>query len=264
MNDMEPELEGDLKSTNGQSVRRRMTMRDVARVGGVSIQTVSNVINGRFEFMTPSTEARIRQVIEELGYRPNPAARGLRSSRTQTLALLVLDPAARFLADPMTDMFLAGLGDEMRERMYSLLIHGCKPGVPSDVLLQPLVEGRVDGAVVFLSGKPVLRRRYLTKAAEFRDRIILLQEHERMPSGVASVCAEDRAGSRALCRHLLASGHRRVGFLSAEDSWSAIEERLKGYRDAHHEVDLAVDESLVCRAGAFKPLDAARAARSSA
>ena len=107
--------------------RRRVTMRDVATVAGVSLQTVSNVVNQRSNRMTDTTEAHVRRVIENLGFRPNRVAGGLRRSETQTVAFLVVDPAAHFLGDPMTDLFLAGLGDELRDRSYELLIRSSTP-----------------------------------------------------------------------------------------------------------------------------------------
>ena len=73
-------------------------MRDVASRAGVSAQTVSNLVNGRVHLMTEETRARVTEAMSALAYHPNLAARGLRSARTHTLAFLVLDQDARFLA----------------------------------------------------------------------------------------------------------------------------------------------------------------------
>ena len=102
--------------------------------------------------MAAGTEQRIRAVIDQLGYTRNTVARGLRSARTRALAFLVTDASARFLADPMTDLFLAGLGDDLRDRDHGLLIQSAHPNAPFESLLAPVAEGRVDGAVLFLSG----------------------------------------------------------------------------------------------------------------
>lgn len=236
---------------------KRVTMRDVAEVAGVSVQTVSNVVNGRSRRTTPETEGRVRAVLEELQFRPNLAARGLRSSRTQTIAFLVLDAAPHFLADPMTGQFLAGLGDEVRERSHGLLISAARPGVGFESLVQPLIEGRADAGIVLLSGDRDLRGTYLKRLRGLSQPYALLQEHRVHPEEMPAICADDREGSRALCRHLIREGHVRIGFLTGAHSWSAIEERIDGYREAHAEAGLEVDDVLVVRAGEFMPLEAA-------
>ena len=129
-------------------------MRDVAAAAGVSVQTVSNLVNGRTNQMTPETQTRLRAVMEQLGYHRNSAARGLRSARSQTIGFLILDESTRFLADPMTDLFMSGLGDVLRDQDYALLIQASRSDRPIDQLLAPLHEGRVDGAVVFLWARP--------------------------------------------------------------------------------------------------------------
>ena len=234
-------------------------MRDVATEAEVSVQTVSNVINGRSGHMTSETEARVRAVIDRLGFRPNPVARGLRSQRVETLAFIVLDASSRFLADPMTDLFLAGLGDELRDSRNGLLIRADHPGAELEQILEPVIEGRVDGAVLSLSGEPKLRAAYVERLQAVEQPLLLLQEHG-VDGDVASVSAEDRSGSREICLHLIALGHERIGFITAAQSWSAIEERIAGYREAHAEAGLPFEDTLIRRTGDFKPLDAAAGA----
>lgn len=239
---------------------KRVTMRDVAKAAGVSVQTVSNVVNGRSRRTTQETEHRVRALLEELKFLPNVAARSLRSARTRTISFVVLDAAPHFLGDPMTDQFLAGLGDEVRERSHGLLISAARPGVGVESLVQPLVEGRADAGIFLLSGDRALRATYLEGLRGLSQPYALLQEHGAPGEEMPSICAEDRRGSRDLCQHLIRQGHERIGFLTAARSWSAIEERIDGYRDAHVEAGLVVDEVLVVTTGEFTPLDAAVAA----
>lgn len=235
-------------------------MRDVAREAGVSVQTVSNVVHGRSQHMTSETEAHVREIIDRLGFRPNSVARGLRSARTQTLAFVVLDPSARFLADPMTDLFLSGLGDELRDRSHGLLIRSSGPDASLDSLIEPITDGRVDGGVLFLSGSPEQRMAYIEQlSGSLSLPCLLLQEHDA-GGLLPAVCADDRTGSREICRHLISLGHQRIGFLTASRGWSAIEERIAGYREAHEEAGIASDPALLVRAGDFKPMDASAAA----
>jgi DNA-binding LacI/PurR family transcriptional regulator len=239
---------------------KRVTMRDVAVAAEVSLQTVSNVVNGRSQHMRPETAERVRRVISELRFRPNSIARGLRSARTRTLGFLVLDASARFLGDPMTDLFLAGMGDELRARAHALLIRADEPGRGLDGLIESLVEGRVDGAVFFLAGPPEERRSHVRALAKLDKPFVLLQEHGIRDRRIATVCAQDRAGGRKICEHLIERGHRRIAFITAAQAWSAVEERIAGYQEALEATGLAGDVSLVRHAGEFSPLDAAEAA----
>lgn len=207
-------------------------MRDVAGRAGVSLQTVSNFVNGRFNLMSEETRARVGRELDELGYWPNAAARSLRAKRTLTLGFLVLDEGARFLADQMTDLIIAGIGDVARDNGYSLLIQAARPDPDdADRLFSPLLEERVDGALLFLSGAPSVRRKTIRRIDELGFNSVVF---EQAPAGVpvVSITAENRAGARLLAEHLLARGHQRIAFISTRTPWPMVEERLRGYREA--------------------------------
>src|SRR3954471_4348636 len=120
----------------------RPTMREVAQLAGVSVQTVSNHVNGRHQYMSADTRRRVADAMRELGYHPNVTARSLRSAETRTLGFLVLDEHARFLADPLTDLVMAGVGDFAREHDYGLLIQSSRPSEDADRLLTPVLQSR--------------------------------------------------------------------------------------------------------------------------
>jgi LacI family transcriptional regulator len=240
--------------------KRRATIREVAHAAGVSVQTVSNVLNGRDDQMGEETRRRVSEAIRSLEYHRNPSARRLRVSAGDTFGFLILDEATRFLADPATDLFLAGIADVLRERDYSLLIQASKPGWPFEPLLEPLLGGRIDGAVVILSGSAARRRSFMKRLAAIDEPLVLIQEHGAPRRGLPSVLANDREASRALCRHLLERGHERIAFLTSEHRWSAIEERHAGYLAALREAELEPDPEMTVSAGEFRPLDARDAA----
>ncbi len=231
-------------------------MRDVAEAAGVSLQTVSNLVNGRTNQMTLETRSRIRTVMDDLGYHPNSAARGLRSARSRTFGFLILDDSSRFLADPLTDLFMSGLGDVLRDQGYALLIQASRQDNPVEQLLVPLHEGRVDGAVVFLSGPASMRGRYIQRFRKLTVPLLLVQEHELADAGVSVISADDFGGARDLCMHLIERGHRRIGFLTADRRWSAIEARYGGYLAAHKEAGLDPDPSHIVWQGTFDPISA--------
>lgn len=227
-------------------------MRDVAARADVSVQTVSNIVNARFHLMGDETRARVEQAMSELGYHPNLAARALRSARAETLCFLLLDEGNQFLADPMTDLVIAGVGDVARERGYGLLIRAALPDEPDPSLLKPLLEHRADGALLFLSGEPELRRWYVTRLAELGFPFVLLETADR--PGVMTVSAADRDGARALTEHLIAAGHKRIAFLTSAVPWPMLEQRLLGYHDA---LDAAGLRPMVFSGGTWTPASGA-------
>src|SRR4029077_12947116 len=174
---------------------------------------------------------RVAEAMRALGYHPNSAARGLRSARSHTLAFLVLDQDARFLADPMTDLIIAGIGDIARDRGYAVLIRAGRPDTASDALRTPLLEHRADGAFLFLSGEPELRRWYAERIVELGARAVVFEQVDAAPN-ITSLTAADRDGARRLAEHLLSKGHRRIAFVAARVPWPMIEQRRLGYRDA--------------------------------
>jgi len=234
-------------------------MRDVAGRAGVSLQTVSNYVNGRFNLMSVETRERVGRELDGLGYWPNAAARSLRAKRTMTLGFLILDEGARFLADPMTDLIIGGIGDVARDNGYSLLIQAARPDPDdADRLFSPLLEDRVDGAFLFLSGAAAVRRRSIRRVDELGFSFVVF---EQAPAGVAvvSVTAENRSGARQLTEHLLASGHRRIAFMSTRTPWPMLEERLRGYREALSSAE-AVAPELEVTDGIWDPASGARMA----
>jgi DNA-binding LacI/PurR family transcriptional regulator len=230
-------------------------MRDVAAHAEVSVQTVSNLINQRFHLMGEETRVRVEQAMSELGYHPNLAARTLRSSRTETLCFLLLDEGNRFLADPMTDLIIAGIGDVARDRGYGLLIRAARPHEPDPSLIKPLLENRADGAFLFLSGEPDLRRWYVDKLVELGFPFILLEPSD--DPRLLTVTAADREGARRLTEHLISIGHERIAFLTTAVPWPMLEQRVLGYRDA---VDHAGLEPIIVTGGTWTPTSGAEQA----
>jgi DNA-binding LacI/PurR family transcriptional regulator len=225
------------------------TMRDVAQRAGVSLQTVSNVVNGRRHLMTAETLARVVGAMEELEYHPNAHARGLRSKQSRTIGFLTVDPSVRFLADPFHNAILSGMADVLRENDYYLLIHARRPD-GNDPLFQALFfERRLDGAVVHLSGTRAQREAYIHELAETGRPFLLIEERADCPTG-ACVRADNREGAVRAVEYLLERGHTDVAFLSEVSVWPAVEERLAGYREALAAHGLPARDDLVLAATA--------------
>nr|WP_228389938.1 LacI family DNA-binding transcriptional regulator [Streptomyces smaragdinus] len=209
-------------------------MKDVAARAGVGLKTVSRVVNGE-PGVTPDTERRVRESITALGFRRNDSARILRKGRTSSIGLVLED-----LADP----FYAPLSravEEVARAHETLLINGSSAEDPEreEELVLALCARRVDGLVIIPASDD---HRYLEPemaagiATVFVDR----------PAGqidADAVLSDNYGGARAAVAHLVAHGHRRIGFIGDQARIHTAAERLRGYRDAMAEAGLAVHPS---------------------
>jgi LacI family transcriptional regulator/LacI family repressor for deo operon, udp, cdd, tsx, nupC, and nupG len=230
-------------------------MRQVAELAGVSVQTVSNHVNGRHQYMAEETRRRVAAAMRELKYHPNLTARGLRSSETRTLGFLVLDEHARFLADPLTDLIMAGIGDVAREENYGILIQSSTPSDNPDRLVKPVLESRVDGAFLLLSGDRAIRQAHIQRTADVTGEFLVFDEPISDPE-IMSVRAADRDGGREMASHLIARGHRRIAFIGAAVPWAVVEQRFAGFNDAMRANGLSVDPELVKLEAGWEPATA--------
>jgi DNA-binding LacI/PurR family transcriptional regulator len=183
------------------------TMRDIARAIGVSQSTVSRVLSGAPTTVpiAERTRSRVLEAARDLGYRPNPLARGLRGARTMLLGVIVRD---------ITDPFFAGAieaaSTEARKRGYNVVLGHAHESADEAVALWAILEARHCDALLFLG--------------DLRDRPGLIEDlhNTRMPvvalwhgspdSGMPTVGVDNRAGMSAVLDHLAALGHRRVAF----------------------------------------------------
>jgi LacI family transcriptional regulator, galactose operon repressor len=211
--------------------QRRVTIRDVADAAGVSLMTVSNVLNGRVGTSTTETSARVQRAVVRLGYRRQTAARGLRLAVHEAIGMIIIDTAPDFLADPFTTQLVAGLSNEVNSHGHAILLQGMPPERLGD---SPMVRNlRTDGLCVLLSGAPQTRRRCLDALVDLRQPIILFQETLGIAApDVCVVRQDDFAGGLMLGEMVLAKGAQRLAMLVPERCWPAIGERARGVRAA--------------------------------
>ncbi|MCX6415958.1 MAG: LacI family DNA-binding transcriptional regulator [Actinobacteria bacterium] len=229
-------------------------MQDVASLAGVSLQTVSNFVNGRHDQMSEETLAKVSRALDKLQYRPNVAAASLRSQRARTIAFLVLDEHVAFLADPLTDLLIAGAGDVARDHGYGVLVQGARPDQLDAELLSPLFEGRADGAIIQLSGPRSLRRKTIDMASSAGLSIVIIDETGLSPD-VMGVRAQQETGARQLAEFLIEAGHVRIGFIGAAVPWAVVEQRLAGFRTAMRRAGLPVDPGLILLEATYQARD---------
>jgi len=217
------------------------TMADVARSAGVSVATVSHVLNGTRPVL-PHTRQAVLDAVDELGYTPNTLARSLVTSRTRSIGL-----AVSAISNPYFTEILQGVEAAALERGYSLLIADPHddPGHERKVV-QLLHERRVDGMIVAPSPDPRELLAYLGRhkvPAVLLDRIVGLPADGSLVCD--QICAENAAPMARLVTHLAGLGHRRIGMVAGLPGLSTTVERLAGYRDGLAAAGLAYDEGLV-------------------
>ena len=216
------------------------TIRDVARLSGVSPMTVSRVINDS-ERVSPETRRRVEEAISELGYVPSRLARGLSRQRTGTLAVIVPD-----VANPFFTAIVRAAEEVARRADYHVILCDTRAdlGVERGVI-EELIAHRVEGAVI----APVSDRTatHLRRLAEFGVPFVLIDR--RIPGVDCDVVLGDSSsGARQLVEHLVSLGHRRIGFIVESDDVSTARDRRAGYEAALKAAGIALDPELVAHA----------------
>ncbi|MFF4059454.1 LacI family DNA-binding transcriptional regulator [Streptomyces sp. NPDC001668] len=217
------------------------TMADVARSAGVSVATVSHVLNDTRPVL-PHTRQAVLDAVDELGYTPNTLARSLVTSRTRSIGL-----AVSAISNPYFTEILQGVEAGALEHGYSLLI--ADPHDDPDherKVVQLLHERRVDGMIVAPSADPRELVSYLGRhqvPTVFLDRLVTVPGDG--PPPFDQVCAENTEPTAQLVTHLAGVGHRRIGLVAGLTGFSTTAERIAGYRQGLTAAGLPYDDDLV-------------------
>ncbi|MAG29606.1 MAG: LacI family transcriptional regulator [Deltaproteobacteria bacterium] len=205
------------------------TLHDVARAAGVSIKTVSRVVNGE-DTVADATARRVRRSIGELGYVPNAMARRLVQRRTRMLGIVFHNRSWNWLSDLQRGAIERGLA-----LGYEVLLHPCDVDSPDELvrILRIVDEGRLDGVVLT---PPCSDWALLVSGLETRGvpLVRMAPSPGRMSGRAASgataiVRANDHEGGRAAARHLYDLGHRRLGFVAGDPAQYSSQERRRGF-----------------------------------
>lgn len=214
----------------------RPTMNDVAHAAGVGLKTVSRVVNAE-PGVLDTTAQRVREAIEQLGYRRNDSARVLRRGQTASIGLVIEDVADPFYSE------LTRAVEEVARRQGSLVFAGSSDENPEREreLVLAFCARRVDGLVVVPAGTS---HRYLLPDMSAGIAVVFVDR----PAGdmdADTVLSANSSGAKAGVGHLVGGGHRRIAFLGDAPEIFTATKRLDGYREALVDAGLAVDESLV-------------------
>lgn len=216
---------------------RRATIREIAELAGVSIATVSRVVNGS-GYVSEKTRTSVESVIREHRYTANRSARGLSAGRTGLVGVTVprIHPA-------YFSVITAGVAEALYELDMRIVLAPTLHEHDREVgLLERLMHGTTDGGLLVLPEESGSELRTLMT---YGYRFVVVDPRMRIDERVPTVSAAHSSGADQATRHLLGLGHRRIAAITGAGEMMATGERLRGYRAALAAAGVAADPALV-------------------
>jgi LacI family transcriptional regulator len=217
---------------------RRATIKDVARLAGVSPSTAARALNGG-GYAAEAVKIRVQQAADRLGYVRDAQASNLRKRESRTVGVLVSDLRNPFYAD-----LAAGVGRVAHDNGYTMILTDDRGSQEQEMeAVRNFLSMRVAGVI-------------MTPLTAEAPALLLSQgvpvvEADRTFSGGAcdSVLVDNKAATRRMSDHLISLGHRRIALIVDETAWTTGADRFSGYEESLKEHGIAVDPDLVVRCG---------------
>lgn len=236
---------------------KRTTIHDVAREAGVSIGTVSRVMNNAGN-VEPKMARRVTAAAEALNYRPDMGARSMRSKQTKVVGVLVPD-----FQNPLASAAVAGIEEELANRGYTIFLANSRyDGAREEQILLDFAQRRVDGIVAMVANDQDPATAQRLKA--LRIPLVLLERETKL--ALDTVRTNQHDGAYRATRYLIGMGHQRIGLVSVPLSTFSGRARLSGYTEALASAKIRLDQKIV-QMGGYRQgyaLDAAYAMLASA
>ena len=212
---------------------KNIGIKDVAVAAGVSVTTVSHVLNDvSYARVSPETRNKVRSAAEQLGYGPNRLAQALRTQRTGMLGLVSEDIATT----PHAGRIILGADEAAKARGYNLMIintSGTASLESRQADVEALLDRRVDGILY-----ATMYHRNVELPANLASVPSVLVDSVAIGGNITAVIPDEEGGARAAVRALLAAGHTRVGFINNTDDVPATRQRLQAFRATLDEAGL--------------------------
>jgi len=218
-----------------RQTNKSITIQDVARAAGVSVSTVSRVLNDKAD-VAPQTFQKVQRVIEELGYTSSLAARSMRSRRTGVIGLILPD-----LEDPFCIQVLKGINRAIAALDYDLIAYASS-SIRTDSkayreqLYVSLLNGSITDGIIVVTPSATS---FPTAAP-----VVAIDPNEEC-NGCPTVIGMNRAGALTAMGYLIGLGHQRIGYIGGRPDLRSARQRLEGYTGALRQANIDVDPELV-------------------
>lgn len=216
--------------------RKSITMKDVAKMAGVSIATASRVLNGH-GYSSDEAKLKVNQAAQALGYRPNDIARSLKLKRTDTIGLMITD-----IVNPFYSILASGVLDAASKYGYHVIVSATdeNPDLESEYL-QVLMEKRAIGVIAVCTGENL----DCWKETQSLGIKIVFVDREIDAIDFADIILVDNLkGAYDAISALIDLGHQRIGIINGPVSTTTGKQRLAGYVKAHQDAGIEIDDEL--------------------
>jgi LacI family transcriptional regulator len=230
------------EQVDGSAQGRPVTLADIAREAGTSPSTASRALNGK-GYVSDAARARLLDAAERLGYVPNASARTLKQKTSRVIGVIVSDLGNQFYG-----RLAAAIEQTLREADYQMVLVGDNSENAEELAgVRTFLAMRAPGVIMTPVSDEASQQlaRHGTIVVEVDRRLA------RVPCD--AVVIDNERGARDATAHLLAAGHRRVALLVAATDWTSDVGRLQGYRQAHEEAGVELDERLIVRVAFHAP-----------
>jgi LacI family transcriptional regulator len=211
------------------------TIRDVAKAAGVSVSTVSRVLNDKGD-VAPETYQKVQEIIDELGYTSSLAARGLRSRRMNVIGLAMPD-----VGDPFSIQVMKGVSRAIAELDYDLIVYTGgefqrETSADRERRFVSLLGGGITDGVIVVTPA--------TTSFPTASPVVVVDPNVEN-HGCPAVIATNRDGALTAVEYLISLGHRRIGFISGRSELQSAVRRLQGYKDGLARAGIPLDPGLI-------------------
>ena len=213
-----------------------VTLHELAKATGYSVSTVSRALTGSQHAVNDVTRERILALANQMGYRPNMTARGLKTDRTFTIGLIVYN-----IGSPFTPILIRGIQEYLRQHDYfSIIISTDWDSNLESEAVHQLISRSIDG-IIFVESW----RDESNNTLDLANKPYVYVYRLFNGSYANSVIVDDRYGARLAVEHLVKLGHRRIAYINGPHGWDASRERLEGYMAVQAQYALQPDPALV-------------------
>ncbi|KTD97584.1 LacI family DNA-binding transcriptional regulator [Pseudoalteromonas sp. H71] len=218
----------------------KATINDVAKDAGVSIKTVSRVINNEAS-VRDNTREKVMASVEKLNYHPNLAARSLAGTKAYSIAYIYDNPNAYYIIDMQR-----GILDACKKQGFELLIHPCdaKETRIIDEITDMVKRTRIAG--ILLTPPFSEMPNFVEKLTQLNIKVVrILSGHSAPDTLTPCIMIDDNCASKSITEHLINNGHTRIGFLAGGLEHNSTKERLEGYKAALTQHNIEIDSQLI-------------------